>query len=573
MVVIMQLPAEQPVKENIVVTDAQQLKSLVRDALSNASGALLKIFAKDVTGKYYLMMLVDRSKLLAMEAMLVDQKTSAEGEKALEIFRSLLGRPMIVDVYEFDEISLKLSLADNIDAYSATPKMPLNELFGGEEVKREEKVETVAPPAQPKIEPKPEVKHEPEVKAEKEIGERKEEKPKQAPPIKPPEKAPPGLPKVEIRLRGGSIPENAFRKYAEDLIKESKRIKSLGITRIIFEGDVGEGVVYLNVTLQAVSDAPKMQKEIAEKRMMHAVSKYAPVILREAGIKPIVKEIRVIIDGEEARPQEIVDRDKRKTGPVGREGIITLTALEDYWTYFSAFSKTILKEIQDAGIKVKKMYVDIVGRQEFEINVSLAGIAALDKARAEIIVGSIVSKHAREIGKLLNKYTTVHRVTVELEEVKGPAAVVTSSKAEEILKKKAELEKEVEMLLKQAGVDELAPFTEEKKKESERTILMNRVQPAMETLKSRIHSELKLVPRATFKWLKFNWDFDGNSARVDIEASFVREEVGGLFGAFSGASGDRIREEARTIIERAIRDTSKDYSVSIVPEKVKIIVR
>lgn len=590
----MQLPTGQPVKENIVVTDAQELKSLVRDALSDASGAFLKIFAKDSTGKYYLMMLMDRSKLLAAEAMLVDQKSSVVGEKAVELFKSLLGRPMILDIYEFDEISLKLSLADNIDAYSATPKVPLQELFAKAEVQKpgppKPAVEKVAPPpTRPEVKPvkeigqeekKAEITPKPEVKPVRKPAEVKP-KPEMEPAVEvsPPSPAeakpespmkPRGQPEVEIILNGGSIPESAFRKYAEDLLRESRRIKGLDITRIVFEGNVGEGVVYLNVALQGVSNAPPMQKEIAEKRMMHAVSKYAPVILRETGIKPIVKDIRVIIDGEEVRPQEIVDRDKRKTAQVGKEGIITLTALEDYWTYFSAFSKTILKEIEEAGIKVKKMYVDIVGRQEFEINVSLACVSSRDKVQVETAVASVVSRHAREIGKILNKYTTVHRIEVELEEVKGPVA---SSKAEEILKKKAELEKEVEMLLKQAGIDELAPLTEEKKKETGQVIIRNRIQPAMETLKSRIHSELKLVPRATFKWLKFNWDFDGSSTRVDIEASFVKEEIGGLFGAFSGTRDERIRDEAMTIIKRAVEDVSKDYGIQIVPEKIEIIVR
>ncbi|WP_456453444.1 hypothetical protein [Thermococcus sp.] len=590
----MQLPTGQPVKENIVVTDVQELKSLVRDALSDASGVFLKIFAKDATGKYYLMMLMDRSKLLAVEAMLVDQKSSVVGEKAVELFRSLLDMPMILDIYEFDEISLKLSLADNIDAYSATPKVPLQELFAKTkpEAQKPEAERAAQPPTVPEVKTEPvreieqeEKKVEVTPEQEREIKPQAEAEVKPKPEMKPPVEVsspspaeakpesvmkPRGQPEVEIILKGGSIPEGAFRKYAEDLLKESRRIKGLDITRIVFEGNVGEGVVYLNVALQGVSNAPPMQKEIAEKRMMHAVSKYAPVILRETGIKPIVKDIRVIIDGEEVRPQEIVDRDKRKTAQVGKEGIITLTALEDYWTYFSAFSKTILKEIEDAGIRVKKMYVDIVGRQEFEINVSLACVSSRDKVQVETAVASIVARHAREIGKILNKYTTVHRITVELEEAKGPA---TSSKAEEILKKKAELEKEVEMLLKQAGIDELAPLTEEKKKETEQVMIRNRIQPAMETLKSRIHSELKLVPRATFKWLKFNWDFDGSSTRVDIEASFVKEEIGGLFGAFSGTPADRIRDEAITIIKRAIEDVSRDYGIQIVPEKIEIIVR
>ncbi len=579
MVMVMQLPAEQPVRENIVITEIQELKSIINEVLSNSNGIFLKIFAKDSSGKYYIMMLIDRSKLLAMEAMLVDQNRSVIGDKAFEIFRSLLGRPMVLDVYQLDEIGLKLSLADNIEAYTSTPKVSISELLEREEpeTRTKTKEEFKAQPATPVVHPSQPKEEKGEVPEKREETKKKTEpeiKESLIPETRVSREISPESPEVLITLKGGSIPEEAFEKYAKDLLKESKRIKGLKITKIVFEGNVGEGVVYLNVTLYGFSNAPPMQKEIAEKRMMHAISKYAPVIFRETGIKAIIKDMKIVIDGEEVRPQEIVDRDKRKTAPVGKEGIITLTALEDYWSYFSAFSKTILKEIEEAGIKVKKMYVDIVGRQEFEINVSLAGISTveMDKVKAETTVGAIVSRHAREIGKILNKYTTVHKVTVELEEAKGISAV-SSSKAEEILKKKEELEKEVELLLKQAGIDELAPFTEEKKKETEQTLIQNRVRPAMETLKSRIHSELKLVPRASFKWLKFNWDFDGKVAQVDIEASFVKEEIGGLFGAFSSVPEDRIKEESITIIKRAIKDVSHDYSVTIVPRKVEIIVR
>ncbi|WP_461865482.1 hypothetical protein, partial [Thermococcus sp.] len=387
-----------------MVTDIQELKSIVDEVLSNSNGIFLKIFTKDSTGKYYIMMLTDRSKLLAIEAMLVDQKTSVMGDEAFGIFKSLLGKPMVLDIYQLDEISLKLSVADNIDAYTSTPQVAISELFGMTSETKEEKESLPQPKEEVRTERKTPIK-----KAEIKHEIKKESKPLVQESIKQIE-----APEVEISLRGGSIPEGAFKKYAEDLLKESKRIKGLKITKIVFEGNVGEGVVYLNVALYGFSNAPPMQKEIAEKRMMHAISKYAPVIFRETGIKAIIKGMKIVIDGEEVRPQEIVERDKRKTASVGKDGVITLTALEDYWTYFSAFSKTILKEIEDAGIKVKKMYVDVVGRQEFEINISLAGTSSsnMDKIKAETTVGAIVSRHEGERGRLLKKSTTVHRVTV-----------------------------------------------------------------------------------------------------------------------------------------------------------------
>ncbi len=72
-------------------------------------------------------------------------------------------------------------------------------------------------------------------------------------------------------------------------------------------------MVYLNVHIYGNSTGDSTDIEIAEKRMLHAVSKYAPVLLREAEVKPIIRDVRIHIDGQEIRPpQEIMDRDKKE---------------------------------------------------------------------------------------------------------------------------------------------------------------------------------------------------------------------------------------------------------------------
>ncbi|NJD99375.1 hypothetical protein E3E26_06200 [Thermococcus sp. LS1] len=574
----MQLPNKQPIMENMVVTSAGELGDLIKKALSEGNGAFLKIFAKDASGKYYMTILFDRSKILAAECLLVDKKQSLIGEEAISVLKSFLGKPMVVDVYTLDELEIKLSIADNVDVYAQTPKIPLNELFGEAKegppekagVKKETAIVATAEPA-PASKPAPteEVKE----KAEEKPSVIVKEEPKPAP-------APAGKPEVIINFTGGTLPEKAFQIYAEDLLKEAKRIKGLRISRIEFDANVGEGVVYLNVHIYGSSDGSARDIEIAEKRMLHAVSKYAPVLLREAEVKPIIKDVSIVIDGQEVKPQEIVDKDKKKTANVTKDGKISLSVLEDVWPYFSAYARTVITEIESAGIKVTKAYFDVKGRREFEINLSMVAETGTSKDEVERIVKDVLTRHARELSRSINRYITVHNIDVEIiapaitpKAATGATAVATSGKAAEVLAKKELLEKEVEQLLKQAGIDELAVLTEEKKKEAEETMLKGRIEPAVETLKSRIHAELKLVPRVTFKWLKMNHEVKGSTVYVDIEASFLRENVGGLFGSFSGVSDEKIRQDIAETVNRIIKEVSREHGIGMALRRLNVIIR
>ena len=558
----MQLPDKSPMVENAVVTSVDDLAGIIRSALQQGSGAFLKIFAKGKEGKYYLTLLIDRTKVLAAEGLVIDTKRPLIGEEAISVLKSVLGSPMVVDVYPLDEIELKLSIAENVDAYAQTPKVRLEELSGGEGPPS-----IVQAPSPPQQAPQQEI---PPAKPVETVSQ-----PPRAVP-----KGEPGKPEVVVNVSGGSIPEKAFQTYAEYIMKDAKRIRGLTISRIEFDANVGEGVVYLNVRLYGSSSGSSRDIEIAEKRMLHAVSKYAPVILREAEIKPIIRDVSVVIDGQEVKPQEIVDKDKKKTGNVTRDGRITLSVLEDVWPYFSNFARTVVSEIEGAGIKVTKAYFDIRGRREFEINLSAAVETNLTPEAARKVVTDILNRHAKELGKSINRYISVHNVSLEF--ITAPTVaqtaapqkpVVASGKAAEILAKKAALEAEVEKMLKEAGLDELAVLTEEKKKESKETLFKSRIEPAVETLKNRIHAELKLVPRVTFKWLKLNHEVRGSTVYVDIEASFLRENVGGLFGSFSGVSDDRIKQDIAETIKRVIRDVSREYSVGITLRKLNIILR
>ena len=551
----MQLPDKSPFIENAVTTSANELKELIEKALSRGSGAFLKIFAKGSDGKYYITILLDRSKVLAAECLHVDTKQTLSGKDAVRIVKSLVDKPMVVDVYDLDELELKLSVADNIDAYSQTPKTPLEDLFGSAvEVKGQQAATASTPiPGETREETR-----EPQTVARK-------------------TQPSPGKPQVIVNLTGGDIPERAFQAYAEALLNESKRIKGLNLSKIEFDANVGEGVVYLNVRVYGTSTGGSRDAEVAEKRILHAISKYAPILLREAEIKPILREVTVVIDGQEIKPQEIVDRDKKKTANVTKDGKIVLSVLEDVWPYFSAFSRTVITEIESSGIKVDRASFDVRGRNEFEINLSVVVETSMDRDEVTRIIRDVVSRHARELSRTIRKYITVHNVDVEVITPATPAKPVTatvgSAKAAEVLAKKAQLEKEVEQLLKQAGIDELSVLTETKKKESQETMLKSRIEPAVETLKNRIHAELKLVPRVTFKWLKLNHEVRGSTVQVDIEASFIRENVGGLFGSFSGVSDEKIKRDITETIQRIIKDVSREYGVSITLRKLNIIIR
>jgi hypothetical protein len=549
----MKLPNVSPLKENVVITSPSDLINEIQEALGDSSGVFLKIFGKKGGSGYYIEILTDRSKVLAMEGREIGSETQILGNEAVSLLKDLLSGPLIVDIYTLDEIGVKLSIADNLEVYTKTPKVPISDLFGAK----------ISLPETPKSQEKPsEVSRKVQPREEKPLKRPQEEGKKRV-----------GEVEIVIEIPNGQILEEALKEYAKHLISEAKRVRTLQLTKIVFSGELSEGVVYLNVHLYGHSEG--QMREVAEKRMLHAISKHAPIILRVADIKPILKDIKVILNGKEVAPQQIVEKEKKKTGKVDKEGRITLSVLEDVWPYFSAMARTVVGEIQEAGIKVTAASFDVKGRKEFEVNAKFAVETDLPKERVEGIVRGIVSKHTKELAKTLNRYITVR--TVEIDVIEKAAPVIStqpkSAKAAQILQKKAELEKEVEKLLKQAGVDELAFLTEEKKKESEQTLIRSRIDPAMETLKARLHTELKLIPRVTFKWLKLGWDVKENTVYVSIEASFLKEQVGGLFGSFSGVDEDRLRQDARDTILRVIRDVSREYSISIKLQKLNVIVR
>ncbi|MDI3475046.1 MAG: hypothetical protein PWQ95_774 [Thermococcaceae archaeon] len=579
----MKLPTKQPLKENVVVTSREEFLKLLEEALSGASGAFAKILGRNEAGKYYITVLFDRSKVLAAEGLLIDEKKELVGKDALEVLPSVVNNPMVVDVYSLDELETKLSIADNVDVYSQTPQIPISELFGvevteekpeapveveGEKtvVEKKAKVEERKPPVEAK---KPETKK-PEEKKSEEVPKAKKPQEKPKAPVQIPKE-----PQVVVNLKGEKLPEEAFKHYAEAILRDAKRIKNVTVYKIEFDSEAGEGVTYLKVRVYGVSEASSREIEIAEKRLLHSISQHAPIILRETGFKPILQDSAVIINGEEIKPQEIVEADKKKSGKVTPDGRITMSVLEDVWPYFSAYAKTVATEIESSGIKIEKAYFDIKGRREFEINLYASVRSTLPETEVESRIRSILTKHARELGRTINRYITVHKVEVELPKVAPatPGSVPVSAKASEILAKKEDLEKEVEKLLKAAGIDEFSFLTEEKKEAAKETFLKSKVEPALEKLRERIYEELRQIPRGTLKWLKIKHTLAEDKVILDIEVSFLQEQTSALFGSFSGVSEERLRREISEAIQKAVRDVSRDYGVSMRIGVLNIILR
>ncbi|WP_367883657.1 hypothetical protein [Thermococcus peptonophilus] len=93
--------------------------------------------------------------------------------------------------------------------------------------------------------------------------------------------------------------------------------------------------------------------------------------------------------------------------------------LEDVWPYFSNFARTVIQEIEGAGMEVERAYFDIKGRNEFEINLSIVVKGEYDKDTAERAIRTVLARHARELSKAIERYISIHTVTVEVIRPKG----------------------------------------------------------------------------------------------------------------------------------------------------------
>ncbi|MFA4668175.1 hypothetical protein QDY65_06600 [Pyrococcus kukulkanii] len=567
----MEIPEIKPSIENTVCLSGDEVLSTLRDLLSspNVRGVYAKIFGKDEKESYLIEVLTDKSRLLAIEATYVQKKVKKSGEEAIRKLAELADIPLIVTAYALDDQTFKLVLASNIDVYSRTPAVPLAEVF------RRKAKETIGEAiTEAKEEKEEEIKQ--IIKKTEEI---KEEKGAKKPEVKE---------EVILNIKGKNnteIPENLRRKV-EDALMDYVRIVKTDIASNIpgaqlksvkIEGEVGEGTLSMVGEFYIVAE--NGDPEIMKRKGLFLLHKHVPKIGRPTNLKPIIRDFKVnVVVGEEIASMEAREREDvtlwRLTRPPTTQLApnLYLTVDPKFKQYFVGFAKTLLKEIEGDGVLVDKLEIEVFGGvREFEINIYLEGKSKdIDEPRLQARILGIAKRHASELTKIVGKYVWINRVNVTLTR---PLEQELSAKAAEILKKKEEIEREVEKMLKEAGIEELGYLLEDKKKEMERTLITSRINSAVQDLKQRMQDELKAIPRANLRWLKVNYETNGNIIEVLIEASLAKLEEEGLFGALVSVSDDEIKRRATEMITRILRDVSRDHQVQIRIKKLNILVR
>ena len=559
----MELPTITPIEENIVCTRKEELLKLMQNVLSNQtfSGLFLKIFAKDKAEKYYVTLLMDRRKLLALELLLLSSQKRVIGDETLNILKKILNYPLVVDIYGLDEIELKTSITDNIEIYNTTPKVEINEIFEEKIVEHEEIIEKekILEKTLKTEEAKAEKTHKkPKTQKKETVPSEKKEVEKEKKPSKP---------EIIVEVIGGEIFKPILEEYGKEVLKEVQTLEDISPEQVKITGEVGSGVIYLHVDFYGRSNKDPTTFQTAERRILYFINKHLPIIWRKAGLKPILSSSHAKVstpkgsfesEGEPTAP-------KKQIIPQKIESNITVEAHESIRPYFATYAKAILQDIENGGIEVKKMHLDIKGRSEHEINLVLWGKApGKTNAQVRALVEGILRTHAREISKALNKYITIHRVEINLEE----AEEEVSENVKQILSKKEELEKEIEKLLQEIGVDEFSALTEEKRREVEETLLKSKVEPAIEDLRRRVQEMFKDLPNSVFRWMRLDWELQRNEVLISLEASFDKRET--LIGV---VSDDRIIEDALQVLNMSIQEISKEYNILIKIKKTNINVR
>ena len=125
----MKLPSATPIEENFLCRDREEFGELVSRTLEKGSGAFFKVFGKASGRPYYITVLMDREKILAVEAEDVNSRGSIVGRPALEILKDVLSSgPVIVDAFPMTDVEIKMSIVENLDVHNSTPKMRLADM-------------------------------------------------------------------------------------------------------------------------------------------------------------------------------------------------------------------------------------------------------------------------------------------------------------------------------------------------------------------------------------------------------------------------------------------------------------
>ncbi len=125
----MKLPSVTSLEENFLCNGREEFGNLVSRTLKQGNGAFLKVFGKNGRRPYYITVLMDDEKILAVEAEDVSAGRSLTGKPALEVLKNLLEEsPVIVDAFPMSDVEIKMSIVENMEVYTSTPKMKLEEI-------------------------------------------------------------------------------------------------------------------------------------------------------------------------------------------------------------------------------------------------------------------------------------------------------------------------------------------------------------------------------------------------------------------------------------------------------------
>jgi hypothetical protein len=126
----MKLPSAKPLEENYLCQTKEEFRELLSKTLSNGTGGFFKMLGKVSGVPYYVTILVDDQKILAIEAEEISSGKKLVGNEAWSYLQRIFENPTIVDAYPLDEIGVKMAVIDNTEVYNRTPKVMLGEFFG-----------------------------------------------------------------------------------------------------------------------------------------------------------------------------------------------------------------------------------------------------------------------------------------------------------------------------------------------------------------------------------------------------------------------------------------------------------
>jgi len=139
----LKLPSVQPLEENYLCRNMKEFVELMERTLAKGSGAFFKILGKVDGIPYYVTVLIDNQKIIAVEIQDVRGGSVLTGKPALQLLKEMItAGPVVVDAFPLDDVDIKMSIVDNLEVYNATPKMRLEDVCpslrekSGEGIKR-----------------------------------------------------------------------------------------------------------------------------------------------------------------------------------------------------------------------------------------------------------------------------------------------------------------------------------------------------------------------------------------------------------------------------------------------------